>query len=158
MEDKYLTATDLGTYYHLACQLSLWKTFHGGHLHKRKPSQLSSITKATFARGNEWEEILVRRLDAQGLILRFSPTASLQSQLEDDPRTHFYVIGTSFKVHGLFADEFLARRTSPVPFGTFKPDFIEIWKCMNEGKLQIEWQVIDVKSSKSVKVRGFDSV
>src|SRR5579871_714215 len=119
MEDKYLTATDLGTYYHLACQLSLWNAFHKGHLHKRKPSQLSSITKATFSRGNEWEGTLVRRLDAQDLILRFSPTASLRSQLEDDPRTHFYVIGASFKVHALFAGEFLARGTSPVPFGTF---------------------------------------
>ena len=53
---------------------------------------------------------LARRLDAQRLILQVSPTALLQSQLIDDHRTQFYVIGYLLKVRGLFADEFRAQR------------------------------------------------
>ena len=152
MEHKYLTATDLASYYHLACQLSLWNAFHKGHKPNKNPHRVSSLRKATFARGNEWEETLVERLETQNLIFRFNPNDSFQSQVESDPRMHFYVIGASFKIEDLFADEFWARGTSPVAFGSFKPDFIEISKRVKNGKLQFEWVVIDAKSSKAVKV------
>jgi hypothetical protein len=152
MSDKYLTATDLGSYYHLSCQLALWMSFHEGHVARKRSIQPSSRVKAIFERGNEWENSLVRRLDRENLILRVSNSSPVHLQIENDPRNHFYVIGSSFHKDGLFAKEFTARGNESVAFGTFKPDYIEIWKRLEKETKVIEWHVIDAKSSKSLKV------
>ena len=152
MERQYFTASDLGSHFHFSCQLALWKTFH------QKPSEkgnqfYSSRNRATFSRGHTWEKLIVTRLDELGLILKRSNKESLQSQLENDPRDHVYIIGSSFKDDKLFADQYLARGVEPVSFGTFKPDFIEIWKRVEGDRVVFDWHVIDAKSCKSVKVQ-----
>ena len=152
MENKYLVATDLGAYYHLSCQLSLWTSFHKGKVSSRSPVKPSARVMAAFSRGNEWERHLVQRLDQENLILRVSNASTFQSQLEDDYRNHFYVIGASFKDINLFADEYRAHGHQRVAFGTLKPDFIEVWKRIENGRLVIDWHVIDAKATKAVKV------
>jgi len=153
MERQYFTATDLGSHFHLSCQLALWKTFHQKPGDKSRGQVHSLRTKATFSRGQKFEKSIIKRLDELGLVLKFSSKQSLESQIANDPRDHLYVIGSSFKDDALFRDEYHARGVPPVSFGRFKPDFIEIWKRPVNGKLIFEWHVIDAKSSKSVKVR-----
>lgn len=153
MERQYFTATDLGSYFHFSCQLALWNTFHQKQGQKPNGQVHSARTKATFSRGRTWENRIVKRLDDLGLILKRVNFQSLQTQVENDPRDHFFVIGASFKDDELFKQEYLARGVSPVSFGTFKPDFIEIWKRPDGDKVLFEYHVIDAKSSKSVKVQ-----
>ena len=85
------------------------------------------------------------RKPSRNLILRFSFRASLRSQIENDPRNHFYIINSSFKDRNLFQNEFIARGVTPVAFGTLKPDFIEIWKRTVNGKLTIEYKEMKLK-------------
>jgi hypothetical protein len=148
---QYLTATDLGGYFHLSCQLSLWKTYHEGHQKGAGMTKIAPRTKATFFRGNEWENLLVKRLEANDLILRLRSNDSLVDSVLSEAREHFYVVGAAFKKPDLFAKEFAARGTRSVSFGLFKPDFIEVRKRVGE-KTTVEWHVIDAKSSKQVKV------
>jgi hypothetical protein len=157
MDRKYFTATDLGSYFHFSCQLALWRGFHEGRQPGLKRGTPGPRTLATFSKGFAWEETLVRRLEETGLILRVSGTTSLETQITGDPRNHFYIINASFKEEGLFKEEYIARKLPPVEFGTIKPDFIEIWKRVENDKLVIEWHVIDAKSSKAVKVHFVDN-
>lgn len=152
MDRKYFTATDLSAYYHFSCQLALWKGFHEGRQQTQKRGSPGSRTLATFSRGAAWEEKLVKTLEDKGLISRFSSTISFEDQVRSDSRNHFFVIDASFKKEELFKDEYVARGQAPVAFGTIKPDFIEIWKRVDEGKLIVEYHIIDAKSSKAVKV------
>ena len=150
-EHQYITASDLKSFYHFGCQLELWKSVHEGHLPQTR-GRPSPISMAHINRGYKWENLLVKQLDGRNMILRFSPSASLRSQIENDPRNHFYIINSSFKDRNLFENEFVARGVTPVAFGTLKPDFIEIWKRAVNGKLAIEYHIIDAKASKSVQV------
>jgi hypothetical protein len=152
MDRKYFTATDLSGYFHFSCQLALWKGYHEGRQQTQKRGSLASRTLATFSKGFAWEERLVKRLEDNGLILRFSTTVSFEDQVRNDPRSHFFIIGASFKKEDLFKDEYVVRGQAPVAFGAIKPDFIEIWKRVEDGKLVVEWHIIDAKSSKAVKV------
>src|SRR5271169_6876680 len=151
MEHQYLTASNLKSFYHFGCQLELWKSFHEGHLPKKRDPP-SSISMAHIKRGYRWESLLVKQLNEQNLILRFSNGTPLLSQIEKDPRDHFYIINASFKDKDLFKREFLARGVTPVAFGSLKPDFIEIWKRVKNEKRIIEYHIIDAKASKSVQV------
>lgn len=153
MERQYFTATDLGSHFHFSCQLALWKTFHQKRGDKSHAQVPSSRTRATFSRGRTFENSIIKRLNELGLVLKFSNKQSLESQIANDPRDHLYVIGSSFKDDALFRDQYLTRGVAPVSFGTFKPDFIEVWKRIVDGKLIFEWHVIDAKSTKSVKVQ-----
>ena len=151
-DHQYLTASNLTSFYHFGCQLELWKSFHEGHVRRRQEPP-SSISRAHISRGHQWEKYLVERLDAQNLILRISRRESFQAQVEADQRYHFYVINSEFKDRSIFANEYLSRGTGLVPFGTFKPDFIEIWKRVDEGKPVVEYHVIDAKASYSLHVQ-----
>jgi len=154
-EYKYFTASDINAYFHFACQLQLWKSFHEGHRPGAR-TRPPAIKRAHMERGYRWEKRIVERLDARNLILRFSSTTSLQEQIERDKRDHFYIIGSSFRNPGLFRDEYISRNQKPVKFGTFKPDFIEVWKRTTDGKPVIEYHVIDAKASyKGVHVQLF---
>jgi len=158
-EYKYFTPSDINAYFHFACQLQLWKSFHERHgpgVRSRPPA----LKTAHMKRGYLWEKLIVERLDQRNLILRFSSTTSLREQIERDTRDHFYIIGSSFNNPDLFRDEYISRNQTPVKFGSFKPDFIEVWKRNTHGKLVIEYHVIDAKASyKGVHVillrRGF---
>jgi len=150
---RYLTPGDLGRYHHHSCQLALWKFFHEGHQPGKGRQVPSSITRGLFTKGIKWEDSLVQRLDDQNLILRFSNKTNLVSQILDDPRFHFYIVNSTFEGKGLFKDEYAARGLAPVEFGQWKPDFIEIWKRIEDGKLTVEWHVIDAKSSKEMHVK-----
>ena len=149
---EYLTASNLNSFFHFGCQLELWKSFHEGHrpgLQEPPPP----ISRAHISRGHQWEKRLVHRLNAQNLILKISKRTSFQAQVEGDPRDHFYVVNSEFKDRNIFRNEFLARKTAPVTFGSFKPDFIEVWKRLEEGRLVIEYHVIDAKASYALHVR-----
>lgn len=151
MDHQYLTATDLKSFFHFGCQLEIWKSFHEGHL-RQKRHRPSPITMAHFNRGRKWEALLVKRLDEQNLILRYSKNTPFQIQIEKDPRDHFYVINSSFKDDGLLQKEFLAQGMIPYKFGLLKPDFIEIRKLIKNGKSVFEYHIIDAKASKIVQV------
>jgi hypothetical protein len=150
-EHQYITASDLKSFYHFGCQLELWKSVHEGHLPQTR-GRPSPISMAHINRGYKWENSLVRQLDEQNLILRYSANTTFRSQIERDPRRHFYIISCSFRKRNLFENEFTARGVTPVAFGTLKPDFIEIWKRVVNGTLNIEYHIIDAKASKSVQV------
>ena len=148
---QYITASNLASFYHFGCRLELWNSFHKGHVGHRQES-LSSISRAHISRGHQWEKHLVERLEAQDLILRISKRASFDAQVEADRRYHFYAINSEFKNRNIFANEYLSRGTGPVTFGTFKPDFIEIWKRIDNGKQVVEYHVIDAKASYALHV------
>jgi hypothetical protein len=152
-DHEYLTASNLNSFFHFGCQLELWKSFHEGHLPRRQESP-SSISRPHILRGHQWEKHLVQRLDAQNLILRISKRMSFQAQVEGDLRNHFYVVNSEFKHRNIFRKDYLARKTAPVTFGTFKPDFIEVWKRLDEGRLVVEYHVIDAKASYALHVRA----
>jgi hypothetical protein len=154
MDHQYVTASLLKSYYHFSCQLEIWKSFHEGHL-SRNGYAPSPLSKAHISRGQAWERIVVKRLKENNLILSFSRNKSLQSQIEGDPRAHFYVVNSAFKEKNLFKKEFIDRGSKPIAFGWIKPDFIEIWKRFDGGKPVIEYHVIDVKASLSVQVDLF---
>lgn len=40
MDHKYLTATDIASYYRLDCELALWKNFHKGHSPEKASSSI----------------------------------------------------------------------------------------------------------------------
>lgn len=151
MEHQYITASDLKSFYHFGCQLELWNSFHEGHLPQRRDPP-SSISMAHINRGYQWESRLVKQLHEQNLILRFSNRATLLSQIENDPRDHFYIINASFKDRNLFEKEFIARGAIPVAFGSLKPDFIEIWKRVKNEKRVIEYHIIDAKAARNIQV------
>jgi hypothetical protein len=145
-DHEYLTASDINGYFHFACQLQLWKSFHEGHK-PRTWSHPPPLKKAHMNRGNRWEQHVVERLEAQNLILRFSSRSSLHDQIERDERHHFYIIGSTFKSPDLFHQEYISRNQTPVKFGTFKPDFIEVWKREKDGNQVFEYRIIDAKAS-----------
>jgi hypothetical protein len=151
MDHQYLTATNLKSFFYFGCQLEIWKSFHEGHL-PQNPYKPSPISMAHFSRGRKWEALLVKRLDEQKLVLRYSKNIPLQSQIEKDPRDHFYIINSRFQDDNLLQKEFLDRGTIPYRFGLFKPDFIEIHKIIKNGKPMIEYHIIDAKASRSVQV------
>ena len=70
-EHQYITASDLKSFYHFGCQLELWKSVHEGHLPQAR-GRPSPISMAHINRGYKWENLLVKQLDEQNLILRFS--------------------------------------------------------------------------------------
>ena len=156
-DHEYLTASNLNSFFHFGCQLELWKSFHEGHVPRRYESP-SSISRAHISRGHQWEKSLIRCLDAENLILRMSKRTTFEAQVVADPRNHFYVINSEFKERNLFVNEYLSRRTTPVAFGTFKPDFIEVWKRVELGRLVIDYHVIDAKASYALHVCAFITV
>lgn len=151
-DHEYVTASNLNSFFHFGCQLELWKSFHEGHVPRRHEPP-SSISRAHISRGHQWEKHLVHRLDAEKLILRVSKRTPFQAQVIADPRNHFYVIDSEFKERYVFQREYFTRRTAPITFGTFKPDFIEVWKRVESGRLIIEYHVIDAKASYALHVR-----
>ena len=150
-EHQHITASDLKSFYYFSCWLELWKSVHEGHIPENR-GDASTLSMAHINRGHKWESLLVKQLDQKKLILRFSSGVPLRLQIEDDPRDHFYIINSAFKDRNLFQKEFTARGANSVAFGTLKPDFIEVWKRVENGKKVIEYHIIDAKASKSVQV------
>jgi hypothetical protein len=155
LTQKYVTATDLASYYLLNCKLSLRKNYQDYETRRGagRSDRSTPLSTARISRGEEFERSLVQRLEAENLILRVTEEEDFVAGVESDQRTHFYVVGAAFRDGGLFREEYRSRGTDPVGFGTFKPDFIEMWKKNAEdGKPVIEYRIIDAKSSRRMKV------
>lgn len=157
-----LSATKLAIHHHLKCDLFLHNSYHGheiGSFRKKsgkiKESKVGELVKAQFKRGNAWEKALFAWLDAQGLLLHVHSSGPLEpSEIKDiisfDERPHFFIAGLYFKPPSdAFAGRFAGNGFTPVEFGIAKPDLLEVKRA--NGKTQ--WQVIDAKASKEVKVR-----
>ncbi len=156
-----LSATKLAIHHHLKCDLYLHNSYHGSgnpspqRSGKNNADTTTELTKAQFQRGNEWEQTLVTWLDAEGLLLHVRSTgplnpAELKDVIEFDERPRFFITGLSFKPPiAAFAERFSANGFRSVKFGIAKPDLVEVKRT--NGKIQ--WQVIDAKASKDVKVR-----
>jgi hypothetical protein len=79
----------------------------------------------------------------------------LRELIELDDRDHFFITGVSFWPQKEKLDEEFARAgTSPVEFGLFKPDLLEITRD-EEGF--VTWKVIDAKASKDIKVNCLET-
>jgi hypothetical protein len=149
-----LAAANLATHHHLDCDLFLHNVYHGSPSLSsgNAPSELS---KAQFERGSDWEAKLLSWLDAEGLLLT-SPSRPLTADdlheiIGADKRSHFYIAGLSFQPpRDALASEFSRVGTTPVEFGLFKPDLLEITRSDDGG--YVNWKVIDAKASKGVKV------
>ena len=150
-----LSATNLASAHHLNCDLYLHHVYHGSpdsqHNRLSTPSELS---KAQFARGNDWEWTLFRWLDEEGLLLTVHSGAlgadDIFEIIQFDDRDHFFVAGLTFRPpKDALAAEFLKAGTDPVAFGLAKPDLVEIRRSQDGT---IIWTIIDAKASQSMKV------
>jgi hypothetical protein len=149
-----LSATNLASAHHLGCDLYLHHAYHGSETHRNRLNPPSELSKAQFARGNDWELTLFRWLDDEGLLLTVRSSAleadEIVEILQFDERDHFFVAGLSFwPPRGALATEFLKAGAQPVAFGLAKPDLVEITRD-RDGT--ITWKVIDAKASQAIKV------
>jgi hypothetical protein len=153
-----LSATNLATHHHLKCDLFLRNVYHSSPAnYRRSTANTSELTEAQFKRGIDWEDRLLSWLDERGQLYRDTErkgalTAddfrAIINKLDD--RNHFYMAGLSFMPpQDAFEHKFVQAGTSPVAFGLFKPDLIEINRTQTGTVI---WRVIDAKSSKDVKV------
>jgi hypothetical protein len=154
MRNKHtLSATNLASAHHLGCDLYLHHTYHGSDTPHTRQNQPSELSKAQFARGNDWESTLFNWLDDEGVLLtiRSSPLEAdeIFEILQFDERDHFFIAGLSFRPPKNFAAEFLKAGAQPVAFGIAKPDLVEITRG-EDGT--ITWKVIDAKASEAMKV------
>ncbi|KAL5483134.1 hypothetical protein ACEPAI_8363 [Sanghuangporus weigelae] len=163
---KSISATTLAVHHHLQCDLFLYNSYHGpvasnsfgskSNPRLRKRTEPPELLKATFSRGNRWEETLFSWLDRKNLLLRVLSNVLSGREIEEiielalDERDHFYVAGLSFEPPvGAFESRYHREsgKRSVVEFGIAKPDLVEIRRD-NDG---IWWRVIDAKSSADVK-------
>lgn len=148
-----LSATNLASAHHLGCDLYLHHAYHGSDTPHSRQNQPSELSKAQFARGNDWESTLLNWLDDEGVLLtiRSSPLEAdeIFEILQFDERDHFFIAGLSFRPPKNLAAEFLKAGAQPVTFGVAKPDLVEITRG-EDGT--ITWKVIDAKASEAMKV------
>ncbi|KAL5512604.1 hypothetical protein ACEPAG_3257 [Sanghuangporus baumii] len=163
---KSISATTLAVHHHLQCDLFLYNSYHGSvasnsvgsksNLRHTRRTEPSELLKATFSRGNRWEETLFAWLDRKNLLLHVLSNVLSGREIEEiieialDERDHFYVAGLSFEppVEAFESRYHRESRKSVVEFGIAKPDLVEIRRD-NDGT--IWWRVIDAKSSADVK-------
>ncbi|KAI8816837.1 uncharacterized protein EV422DRAFT_271871 [Fimicolochytrium jonesii] len=125
--------------------------------------RLRGESEANWAKGTgmlEWERRLRERLKKEHLILAGpgSPPISIEelvNLIKRDHRPHFYIVDLTFQSPD-FDDQLKSRNSPPksVRFGTFKPDFLEIWLNRDDAGalVEIKFRVIDAKASRKVKV------
>lgn len=149
-----LSATNLAAGHHLGCNLYLHKSYHGSETQGGRRSLPSELSKAQFARGNDWESALFKWLDDENLLLTVLSSSLEPDEIHEiiqfDERDHFFVAGLSFwPPKEALAAEFAKAGTQPVHFGLAKPDLVEITRDQDGF---ITWKVIDAKASQAVKV------
>ena len=147
-----LSATNLASAHHLGCDLYLHNAYHASEIPRNRLTLPSELSKAQFARGNDWESTLFRWLDEEDLLLTVHSSAldagELFEILQFDERDHFFVAGLSFwPPKDALAAEYSKAGTQAVTFGLAKPDLVEITR--KDGT--ITWQVIDAKASQAMK-------
>ncbi|KAJ3023120.1 hypothetical protein HKX48_004236 [Thoreauomyces humboldtii] len=163
----YLTATDLGRYHVHLCKKLLWLANDQRRVKgPRVQKDVNVLDQARFDKGNKWEIRLQERLDEEGLIMRgpgerHITIAELMNRIQTDPRAHYYFVDLSF-IAPAFTEQLAARGwpAGSVAFGTFKPDFLEMWiergppgPSDSVGPISsLRWRVIDAKASKRVKI------
>ncbi|KAI8921333.1 hypothetical protein DFJ77DRAFT_545863 [Powellomyces hirtus] len=159
----YLTATDLARFHVHLCKKLLWLS-HDQRKWKEQGAgatqQMNVLDRARFAKGNKWEERLQKRLEGKGLIWRgpgsrHISVGELIQMIKRDPRSHYYAVDISFAAPS-FASHLEMRGwpVGAVAFGTFKPDFLEVWveRDANGVVSGFKWRIIDAKASKKVKI------
>ena|SRR5882762_800920 len=149
-----LSATNLASAHHLGCDLYLHHAYYGFETQRNRVSTPSELSKAQFARGNDWESTLFRWLDEEGLLLTVHSRALEADEifeiLQFEERDHFFVAGLSFwPPKDALAAEFLKAETQSVAFGLAKPDLVEFTRGQDGS---ITWKVIDAKASPAMKV------
>ncbi|PPQ71223.1 hypothetical protein CVT26_011001 [Gymnopilus dilepis] len=149
---RSLSATNLGVFQHLDCELYIHKAYHNPRRAFDAIGPRKSEEKAVFQKGLDWESHLLTFLDDSNMLLRI-PTrlvdgrTLLENILAED-RPHFFISGIAFRPprEKLQAD-FDRYKSPPLEFGVAKPDLLEVTKT-DEGLL---WRIIDAKSSNFVK-------
>jgi hypothetical protein len=162
-----LSATRLATYHQNHCDWYLHQSFHrlaavpaqeAVIAPSSNPSEVTAlgITTAHFQRGIEWETRLFDHLERQGQLLRLPQQTTTQEQIRDtiiesvSVKNICYISNLIFQSPS-FEEELAEFRSTPFPhrlFGVAKPDLIKVNR-LETG--EITWEVIDAKSSTSVK-------
>ena len=162
-----LSPTRLANYHQNHCEWYLHQSFHRSSPAPAQgattaPSDDSrgvaapAITTAHFQRGIEWETRLFDQLERQGRLLRLPPHTITQERIRDiiiesvSEKNICYISNVIFQSPS-FEEELAEFRSAPFPhrlFGVAKPDLIQVNR-LETG--EITWEVIDAKSSPSVK-------
>lgn len=162
-----LSPTRLAIYHQNHCDWYLHQSFHRlaaipapgtATAPSSDPSEVTApaITTAHFQRGIEWEVRLFDYLERQGQLLRLPPQLITQEQIRDiiiesvSVKNICYISNLVFQSPN-FEEELAAFHSAPFPhrlFGIAKPDLIQVNR--RETGV-ITWEVIDAKSSTSVK-------
>jgi hypothetical protein len=162
-----LSPTRLAIYHQNHCDWYLHQSFHRlatipaqetATAPASDPSEVTApaITTAHFQRGIEWEARLFDCLERQGQLLRLPPQTTTQEQIRDiiiesvSVKNICYISNLIFQSPS-FEEELAEFHSAPLPhrlFGIAKPDLIQVNR-LETG--EITWEVIDAKSSISVK-------
>ena len=162
-----LSPTRLAIYHQNHCEWYLHQSFHrsppapaqgGVTAPSGDPRGVAApaITTAHFQRGIEWETRLLDHLEQRGQLLRLPPQTITQEQIRDiiiesvSEKNICYISNVIFQSPS-FEEELAELRSAPFPhqlFGVAKPDLIQVNR-LETG--EIRWEVIDAKSSSSVK-------
>jgi len=162
-----LSPTRLAIYHQNHCEWYLHQSFHrsapapaqeAATAPSGDPREAATpvITTAHFQRGIEWEARLFDHLERQGQLLRLSPQTITQERIRDiiiesvSEKNICYISNVIFQSPS-FEEELAEYGSTRVPhrlFGVAKPDLIQVNR-LETG--EIIWEVIDAKSSGSVK-------
>jgi len=151
-----LSPTRLAIYHQKRCDWYLHQSFHRSVAIPAQEKATAAITAANFQRGNEWEVRLFDCLERQGQLLRLPPQTITQEQIRDtiiesvSVKNICYISNLEFQSPS-FEEELAEFSSAPFTrrlFGIAKPDLIQV---NHLGTGEITWEVIDAKSSTSVK-------
>ena len=162
-----LSPTRLASYHQNHCDWYLHQSFYRfaaipaqetATVPSGDPNEVTApaITAAHFQRGIDWEARLFDCLERQGQLLRLPPQTITHEQIRDviiesvSVRNICFISNLVFQSPS-FEDELAEFHSAPFPhrlFGIAKPDLIEVNR-LETG--EITWEVIDAKSSTSVK-------
>jgi len=162
-----LSPTRLAIYHQNHCDWYLHQSFHrlaAIPAHETvtapagNPTEVTppAITTAHFQRGIEWEARLFDCLERRGQLLRLPPQTITQEQIRDtiiesvSVKNICYISNLIFQSPS-FEEELAELHSAPLTrrlFGIAKPDLIQVNR-LETG--EITWEVIDAKSSTSVK-------
>ena len=162
-----LSPTRLAFYHQNHCDWYLHQSFHrlasapareAGTALSGDPSEVAApaITTAHLQRGIKWEARLFDHLERQGQLLRLPPQTITPEQIHDtiiesvSVKNICYISNMIFRSPS-FEQELAEFGSPPFPhrlFSIAKPDLIQVNR-LETG--EITWEVIDAKSSTSVK-------
>jgi len=159
---KSLSPANVGTYYHHQCQLYVHNAFHRPRHVEDTSNTPSPLAAARFQRELDWKARLFRHLEIEDQLICLDTTSEPKSavQIRDlfletgrelDVDVTRYITNLAFQSPSFereLAQQGSGTGLNTVAFGLANPDLIKITR-LNEEK--IVWEVIDVKSSSSLK-------